>query len=68
MSYLTSNLNYQAGQLIIAKAVAHNSIGWSIESLENQIGVVAQTIPTQAPMNFTISPTSTTSVLLTWTS
>jgi len=41
MSYLTSNLNYQAGQLIIAKAVAHNSIGWSIESLENQIGVVA---------------------------
>lgn len=38
MSYIINNLNYQAGQLIIAKALAHNSIGWSVESLENQAG------------------------------
>lgn len=46
MTTIISTLNYQAGQLILAKALAHNEKGWSVESIENSVGVVAQTIPT----------------------
>lgn len=66
MSSLISTLSYQAGQIIIAKALAHNVKGWSLESTENIVGIVAQTIPTQAPMNFILTPSSITSVNLSW--
>ena len=65
MNNITSNLLYSAGDLIIIKAQAFNEKGWSIESVENTIGVLAQTAPTSAPSNFTES-TTPTSVTLNW--
>lgn len=65
MLNITSTLSYQPGQLIIAKAQSRNLKGWSIESEENTVGIVAQTSPTAAPQNFSDVTTAVT-VQLSW--
>lgn len=64
-SFTGSQLGYPLGQLLLAKILAYNQKGWSIESTPNTIGILAQGKP-QIGSNISSAVSSLNSALLTW--
>lgn len=45
MSSLISTFSYNIGQSILAKAKAHNGVGWSLMSNDPDTTILAQGVP-----------------------